>query len=467
MTFQGLKAVNVAIFLATRSSAQQNFSNPLCIIPTNVTTSRLLTLVDSGSALSAGFALNSPAHRMVTGFKSGLAPSELFKIARANLSKIVLTVHDIPAVGQDISVNLNLGGTASVVSYEVVLNDDATLVATGLAGALNTVLGANATATPVGATVEVVPEVDGDAFSIGWNSVDGEGVPHISVVDETTESLVNVIELATAMNNDFHFILAESRDTTDVLALADYATANSKQYYTSTSDVNVTDAANTSNIAVTLKAKAQDNVSLMYNTRDEFDFPEATLVGSIANLQPYRLQNQNFITLQGVTVDHLTADQVVTLVDRNTNYYTTDHGYPVYKAGMTMGGNFVDTIRFSIWLKVRCEESLAALLKEKADRGSALSYDDIGAAQMESRITTDVINVGIRGGTIATGRTTDPVTGSSINLNPYVNFGTRAQQTNADISNRVWRDGQVEVIYISGINYIKVNAYVALNRQPS
>ncbi|UUW39704.1 putative tail sheath protein [Vibrio phage VPMCC14] len=344
---------------------------------------------------------------------------------------------------------------------------DASTTATALAAALTTAFpvgGGNPTFAAVGPVITAVP--DTLSVSIGWNSIDDDGVPHTSIVDTTSEDLVDVINTATTVDNDYHFLLAESRESADVVKLADYATANDKQYFTSTGDSEVADNADVDNIAITLGDKAQDNVALMYLTTDKFYFPESTLVGGMAAIEPYVLFNPNFMTLSGIPVDYLTETQIVTLTQRNTSFYIKERGYNVYKSGWTMGGNFVDTIRNATWAKVRIEEVLTALLKEKADLGSALPYTDAGAAQMESRVRTQVINVGIRGGSIAEGSTTDPELGTVINLDPVVNFGTRAQQTNANIASRVWADAQVEYVYVSGINNIKVNLNVLLNRDP-
>jgi len=469
MNFTSLSSVDVNLGLATQAGATQNFNIPLVVIPHNLNTARLTAFASTTSLSDLGAATNSPIYRYVAGFFNGNFPSSVIKIARANLLDIDITVGDnIPALGEDISVNINVDGVATVVSHTMTGTEtDADTTATALAAALTTAFpvgGGNPTFAAVGAVITVVP--DTLSVSVGWNSLDDDGIPHTSVVDTTSEDLVTVIDTATLTDKDYHFLMAESRESADVVKLADYATANDKQYFTFTGDAEVADNADTDNIALTLGAKAQDNVALGFHTKDAFYFPEATLVGGMAAIEPYVLFNPNLMTLQGIPVDYLTESQVITLTQRNVSFYVIDRGYQAYKSGWTMGSNFVDTIRNSIWAKVRLEEVLTALLKEKANLGSALPYNDIGAAQMESRARTQVINVGIRGGTIATGSTTDPVTGDVIDLNPRIDFGTRAQQTNANIAARNWVDAQVEYVYISGINYIKVNLNVILNRDP-
>lgn len=469
-TFDGLASVNITLGLGTAFGQTQSFNIPLVVLPHNLSTNRLDVFSSVNSVVEAGAAVNSPVYRFVAGFFNGKFPSSLVKVARANVDEITLTIgSNIPEVGEDVSVNIKVNGVASVVSYTRLVGDgDAAAIATGLAGALTTAFpndGDNPQFSAVGATIETT--IGTHKVSIGWNSLDDDGVPHIAVLDSTTESLVDVIGLATVVDNDYHFLMAESRAQADVVALGDFGEANDKQYFTGTSDLEVADNADLDNIATVMGDKAQNAVSMMFHTKDQFYFPEATIVGGIANLDPYRLQNPNFMTLSGIPVDYLSESQIVTLTQRNVNFYVKEDGFSVYKEGWNFGSNFIDTIRNTTWAKVRIRETLTALLKKQADLGSALPYSDTGAAMMESRIRNDVINVGIRGGSIATGKTTDPDTGSTIDLNPIVRAGTRAQQTNADIAARTWRNVFVEYVYISGVNKIKVNLNVILNRDPA
>lgn len=467
--FDSINSVEVTLGLGARFGQTQSFNIPLVVIPHNLSDARLAAFASTQSLADLGAATNSPVYRYVTGFFNGNFPSSVIKVARAVLDDIDVTVGDnIPELGEDISVNVVVDGVAKVVSHTMTGTEtDASTTATALAAAMTTAFpvgGGNPTFTAAGPVITVVP--DTLSVSVGWNSLDDEGVPHTSVVDNTSEDVVTVINTATQIDNDYHFLMGESRLSADVVKFADFATANDKQYYTSTGDTEVADNSDTDNIAITLGDKAQDNVALMFHTKDAFYFPEATVVGGEAGLQPYNLQNPDFKTLEGIPVDYITEAQFITLTQRNVNFYVKENGYSVYKEGWTQGGNFTDTIRNSIWAKVRIEETLTALLKEYADRGSALPYSDVGAAIMESRVLTQVINVGIRGGTVATGFTTDSDTNTTIDLNPVVDFGTRAQQTNADIAARTWRNGFVEYVYISGVNKIKVNLNVILNRDP-
>ena len=468
-TYNG-PTVDVNIFLQTRPIATQNFKYPMVIIPHNLTSGVVDSFASLDGVISAGAAVNSPMYRFAAGLTGGIAAPDLIKFARADLETITLTVDSVPEVGEDLTVNCNVNGVATAVSFEIAVAGDTDAAATGLAAALTTKYptgGTNPTFSVNASIVTVAIDTDTVPSSFGWASTTLAGYPHVVVENTTDNTLADLIVTAATADDDFSFILAESHSSADIQALADYAVSASKQYYVSTSDIKVKDNTDDANIALTLGAKNQDEVSLQYSAFAKTHFPEAALVGNICSIDPYRLNNQNLVTLSGIPVDSLTETEIVTLTDRNVNYYVSEYGSGAYHEGWTMGGNFVDTIRFAQWFKVRCEEALYLLFKNAADSGSAVAYSDTGKLKMESRIRNDVVNVGIRGGTIATGNTTDPDTGSTINLDPYIDFGTRAQQTNNNIAQRVWADGIAEVVYQSGINHVKLNGYVILNRDPS
>ncbi|CAH9012731.1 putative tail sheath protein [Vibrio phage 277E43-1] len=466
------KTVDVEVFLQTRPSAAQSFEFPMVIIPHNLTKGVVDSFASLNGVISEGAAINSPVYQFGAGCFGGIAAPDLMKVARATLEHINLQVTSIPDVGEEVSVNCNVNGVAAIVAYEVQDSDTSTEVATGLAAALTAKYVDSNTSNPTfvasGDTIKAsLGSVTPYAISFGWASIEEDTViPHVKVSDITSDVLVDVLTTAIALDDDVSFILAESHDSADVVALANYVATTPYQYFTTTSDINTADNTNTSNISSTLALLKQDDVSLQYSAVADSHFPEAYLVGNMAGINPYNLNNQNLLTFQGVPTDTLTEQQRITLTERNTNYYVTEHGFGTYREGWAMSGNFIDVVRFSKWLKISTELALFNLYKEKSDIGSAVPYNDQGSRMMESRVRNDVVNVGIRGGTVATGTTVDPINGT-INLDPVISFGTRAAQTNSNISNRIWDNGLVEVVYISGINHVKVNAYVILNRDPS
>lgn len=456
------KTAQVNVFLETAPVSSQSFQFPLVLLPHNLTSNAIDSFSSSASVVSAGGAVNSPVYLFATGVFGGIAAPSLMKVARATLDSVELTVQGVPAVGEDVSVNGVVDGVSKTVSYEVVQDDTSTEVAAGLATALTAAFATGVTFTA--ATNKITADTITVPVSFGWQSLT-DNAPHVKVEDITSENLVTVATAALAQDDDVSFAMAESHSDADITALANYFNGTTIQYFPSTADPKAADGGDTSNISYNLSQLKQKGVSLVYHTKADTHFPEAYVVGNLAGLDPYQLYSVNNLTLEGVPIDKLTDQQRITLTQRNTNYYISEHGDGNYKEGWAMDGNFIDTVRFGNWLGIASELALYGLIKRRAQGGRAVPYSDFGALQMENTVTNDVINVGINGGRIATG-TTVGSNNNTIDLNPVVNFKTRADQTNNNIAARFWEDAVIEVVFISGIHHVSVNAYVILNRDP-
>lgn len=469
-TYNG-PTIEVNTFLQTKPIATQNFKYPMVVVPHNLTSGVVDSFTSTKSITGLGAAVNSPIYQFVSGLTAGIAAPDLVKIARCDVTSILATVVSIPEEGEDIAINVNVNGVAKTISYTIQAGNTTTEAAAGLEAAFTTAFPQSETKNPAAtpSTNVITFAITADTFStsVGWSTLDDYGVPHTTVEDTTSATIADVIASAQSADSDFSFVLAEAHTQADQVALAAFAASNNKQYYTSTSEVEVKDNTSDANVALVLGALGQDEVSMQYSAFAETHFPEAALVGNICSIDPYRSNNQNMLTLSGVPVDKLTDTEIVTLTARNVNFYVSEYGSGAYHEGWAMSGNFVDVIRFSQWYTAKCEEALYLLYKQASDAGRVIEYSDVGKLKMESRIRNDVVNLGIRGGTIATGSSEDPVTGARIDLNPYIDFGTRAQQSNNNIAQRVWADGISEVVYISGINHTKLNNYIVLNRDPA
>jgi len=463
--------VDVKVFLESAPSTNQSFEFPLVAIPHNLSDNTVDSFSTVASVTAAGAAVNSPVYSFASGLFGGIAPPSLMKVARATLSTITLTVDSIPAEASDVSLNANVNGVASVISYTVGSGDDEAAVATAVAALLTTAFPTgdvkNPTFAAAGAVITATIPVDGYSASFGWNSFVASTLkPHIVVADTTSDSVVTVIQDALAQDDDVAFLLAESHNPSDVTALAAFAQSSERyQYKTSTKDENCADSSDTSNIAHSLGLLAQDKVELMISAVADTHFPEAGVIGGQAGIRPSSVQTANLLTLPNIPVDNWSETQKATLADRNTNFYIEERGFGTYREGWSMSGQFSDVIRFSLWIKETTEQVLFDLLRSRVNQGRALPYSSQSARVMESTIDNNVIRVGINGGTIAEGFDTN-VQGQTIDLNPIVRFGNRSDQTDADIGNRIWRNGLIEVVYLGAIHHVKVNVYVVNNRQP-
>lgn len=462
--------VNVEVFRATRVVASNSLSFPMYAIPHNITSNMVDSFTDATTALAAGVALNSPLYNFIQGSFAGRQKPELVKVARQSLQSAELTVDSIPATGDKFSINVNVAKIAKVVSIEV--TDAMTLdeAATALAAELTTLYPAsdsNPTFAVTDNTVSVTPKTA--SVSVGYNSVSTTTIPkpHVLVSNTSTVSPSATIAAVMGIDNNFFFVGAENHTPSEVLLLAALAQTNDMIYLTSTSDTKAADVSDTANIALSLSGAQYAHTLQMYSSQADWKFPEALVVGEWSAIRPYNLNSLNLRTLMGLYADPLTPQQRQTLAERNCNFYFEENGYPQFFEGWMADGDFADVVRFSLWAKLTTRSSIATLLKQRSDIGGGVEYSDFGASELEARIWNDVVNVAIRGRTCATGWTRDPVTGTQINLDPIVEAGTRAQQTNENIGTRTWDGIVVEMVYISPIHHVNIKLYVILNRNPS
>lgn len=461
--------VSVQVFSSTRPISTKGLSIPLVVIPHNLTLNRLDSFSSLNSVLQAGAATNSPLAKFAEGCFSGTV--DIMKVARANLKHIELEIANLIPVGEEISLNVNVGTLSKKVSYTRVEEDAAkTEVAEKLTLALEAAFSSMSDAVEFTSTGKIITFANksGDTtpISAGWASTTGN-LADVLVKDITEDVLDNVITEAMSQDSDVFFLMSEDHSEDNIVALHSFASANKMMYITSTADAKCKDSSDTDNVGFNLSELSAEAVSLSYFSSADGHFPEAAIVGAMAGIKPYNVNSLNLKTLSGIPIDYFSEQERITLTSRNVNYYHKEHGLGVLKEGWMSDGNFFDTARFKLWSEFTVKESVFSAMKRLSDAGSAYAYTDDSALALESVIRNDYINVGIRGGTILTGNSIDEETGSTVNLDPIVNFGTRAQQTNANIANRIWDDVLIELVYSGSIHHIKIDIGVLLNRNPS
>lgn len=458
------KTIDVTVSLETAPVAQQSFTNALALVPHNLSANTVDSFTSLKSVQDFGAATNSPLYHFASGVFGGKQPISILKVGAMQQNGIEITVDTIPAEGEVVSIYVKVEGIEKTVSFTVPASATTSTVAAGLAAAIEVAF--PTTDSGVTANKITFSSPAQDKISVGWGSTNtATKRPHCIIKGLTADTPTDVLAQVQTEDSDFFYVLAESHVPSEVEALGTAVNALDAIYLTSTSDENVKNSANSSNIAVTLADKAQSGVCLTYSKVADTYFTEAYTLGAWGGTEASASTTLNLNTLEGVPVDNLSTQERITLTQRNTNYYHKERGENVFKEGWVMSSDFIDTVRFSKWLKIRSEEALFGLFKRKANRGTGVPYSDFGSLMMKNTILTDVVNVGIRNGGIATGVTIDELNGT-IDLNPVVEFGTRAAQTTNNIASRIWDNGLIEVVYISPIHHVKVRAYVIGNRPP-
>ena len=447
----------VSITFAGRAITAASFENALFVATHNVFTERQKSYTSTDEMISDGFASGSPAVKFAEGVFSGKKAPALLYIGRAVPATYTVQV-GITAVEDDVlTVNMNLAGTASALSYTVLAADDTPQeLGDGLALVIAADAGITSAVSDVNGLITIVPAAPATEISFG-------AATFTTVYTTTTETPADIMAAVRAEVDSFSTVSAETHIKTDQALYATYAEANDMLFVYSTADADVYNPVITDDVFSVSKGSQYQYTMGMFNELSDIDFPEGAVLGSFLAQDPSVNFTMNLQDLIGITPSNLTSSQKSTIIDKNGNFYELEYDVGAFKEGFTSNGDFIDRSRFGLWLKLRGQESMFTTMKGLSDRSSALAYSDAGISIVRSNLYTDVINVGIRNGTILTGFSQDSA-GKTISYQPIVETSTRANQTNTAIGQRLWQGFEIEVVYAGSIHHIDSNGYIVNNR---
>lgn len=160
-------------------------------------------------------------------------------------------------------------------------------------------------------------------------------------------------------------------------------------------------------------------ITLDHDITDVMDSP---FVGQIAT-KPVGSTTWKFKTLNGVTPENLTADELDNDNKVNAIAYTTVFGKDQTTEGKTASGEYIDTIHGIIWVKNEMQFSLEKLLQDN----DKIPYNQVGINMILST-ASQVLNTAYEMGIIQSNKDGKP--DFSISAKP------REEQSAQDLSNR-------------------------------
>lgn len=197
-----------------------------------------------------------------------------------------------------------------------------------------------------------------------------------SAVETWAESLNAVI----ADDDDWYFLLTETRTKADILALAAIIETKLKMYFICTADADVKNGV-AANVLKELKALSYNRTAYQYSA-DEANYPEAGWVGGQAPKDPGSV-TWKFKPIVGITPDILTTAEFTAIRDDNGNTFETVGGVNIVSSeAVVVGGEYIDIIRGTDWLQVRMQEGIFTKLVN-ADK---IPFTDQGIGVIEGEI---------------------------------------------------------------------------------
>lgn len=215
----------------------------------------------------------------------------------------------------------------------------------------------------------------------------------------TSQSAADTLAAIQVENNDWYFMCAEDHTEAFQLAMAAEieATATSdypKMYFTTTQDVNTLKALPdpADDVIGKLAALGYDRTVCDWHDQADDIFPEMGLVGANGVYQAGSI-TWKFTQIKGVpaaadpvTGIRLSDNKQGFIEDRNGGWMGVEKKIPFYHEGKTVGGEWIDIIRGSDWLRDQHEIELLNLLLSQ--RGGKISY----ASPNKILNTVDAVN---------------------------------------------------------------------------
>lgn len=440
MAFSIEDVVDVSITLGDRPISTQSFDIPMILVAHNVWTDRTRIYTDADDLLADGFASGSPIYKMVSDLFSGIKPPQQVVIGRRELTDYRATFDVANSTAYTVALTVNTG--ASTFNKTFTYTSDADATGTEIAAGLASLIEADADINSFVAASNTTSTLIVAPSSTGKVSM-GAVTSNVTVSSTSAETVATAIAAITAENDQWFFLMSPSHTSVDVQALAEYASANKKIYFTSSQESAIFTSSSI-DIASVLNGLQYDNVVLFAHKSADKEFVEAAALGSVASSIP---GNGDLYakTLVGAPIDTtLTATEANFAKGKNANIYIKRGGVGWVEDGKVSSGRFFDVIHGALWAEARLQEDIFGEIKRVSDLGKMIRYTNAGIRQLVSVMKVR-LDEAVRNSFLAS----------------YEIFPPKVEDiaTN-DKANRYLPDIPFEAILGGGIHTVKINGYV-------
>lgn len=458
------EVVDVVVALGTSPIEQVDFSIPLFVTPHNIFTERVRSYSTLDSVVQDGFAVGSPVHRFIENCFAGKFAPQAVKVGRIAYTDTTVTYNQADYSG---ILTLNVTVQTSTNKYVKAINTASLSAATTPADAATAVaaaieadadIGPLVTASAATNVVTVAPTLTTTTVSIGY-AMESK----YKIVNVGSETVAVALPLIADEDNNWYFLSTESHTDTDIKAAAAYAASATpkRMHVYSSADADITNAAITTDIMSQLKALSYDTSTGFYNETSDEDWSEGGVIGAIASIDPSFGETLHLKTMPSITVSKLSLTKQEAVWNKNGNFYKTLKGVNVLWEGKTASGEYFDTVRFGHWLAAKIDESLFGFLYRQSNLGKSLKMSDDDLPVLKSVLRNDPLNIAIRNGGILDGYSAD----GTIDYSPIVTVPQRKDIPVNDLAARFLDGVIVDCVYANSLHFIKIRAYVQLDRQ--
>ena len=342
--------VNVTIALNTTSVQRGTFGIPLIAAPLASFSERVraYTEFDSTNPDNLPAAVMTALSDM---FAQTPRPS-VVKVGRLSIASVV--VAPVDAVANAV-YSLKVGGTP--VSVTAVASPTTATIATQLATAINTALGAagtavaaagNVTITYAGAVIPLTNFVKVQFGTITPSAAGGALTADLGAINNA--------------DSFFYFLLLTERTKARVLEAAAWTETQDKMFFTASDEAAIIAQGTNTDLISQLKALNYFRTVAAYHAEAATEYADAAWVGRVSTTQPGS-ETWALKRLASVTGDKFDKTTQLTVYGKGGNTFERySDQFSLTNQGKTVAGEWIDVIRFRDWLKDYIGTSMVQLM---------------------------------------------------------------------------------------------------------
>lgn len=316
-------------------------------------------------------------------FKGLLKPTQRFKLS-------------VVSVVNSYAYTFKVGSTTVTFTSDASATNDE--IATGLMNAINTAAPAGFTATTSGSVGSLFVYITGNAPG-NWLATENLQPDFLALSqDHADPGVATDLAQIKLLDNTWYGLITLFNSSAYILGAAAWVESNEKLYIPVTQDSEAETVAFSSatDVVKTIYTLGYTRTAVEYH-RSNLYFADAAWFGATLSFDPGS-ETWKFKTLNGVPPVTLTTTQQTNLQNKRANIYYAIAGRNITAEGITASGQFIDTIRFRDWLKLRLQVEVFLELANSPK----VPYTDPGIAKIENRVRA-VLDEGVAVGGIAQG----------------------------------------------------------------
>ncbi|WP_237173041.1 DUF3383 family protein [Paracandidimonas lactea] len=390
------RIADVVISLGTTAITERSFNDMLILGSHVLSTTRALVITGADELLDLGLPSTDPLYFAARDAFSQIPAVRQVYIGRRQTNEAKITVNAAAVTAYSVALKWrDIAGTqqTTTATYPGLVSDTTTLIASGLAAAINATA-APFTAAAVGAVVTITNDVAGAAMALQVSAGD-----MTMALTPSTETTTDALAAVNSEMENWYGLVITSRDTTDVKNAAAWAEANEKLFGTASSDPNVIDSGSTADIATELKNNQYFRTFVMFSEQAATQYPEAALM---SNRFTYYAGAESWSNVQmaGITISPLSEGQYLTAKGKNATTFEMFRNFAVTQGGRVAAGEWIDVIRLRDQLVEQIKVAAVGVIVRATNSTGKVPYTDEGI-QLIGNAIRDPLDLNVRRGGIA------------------------------------------------------------------